>query len=55
MTGTYHAFAQFLAEIGQESRILSVKNVTYNYSPPSKDSDATVSISFVLMAYTFKG
>lgn len=53
--GTYHNLANFFAEIGQDSRILSIKDVTYNVFSPTKDNPSTVSVTFGLIAYTFKG
>jgi type IV pilus assembly protein PilO len=53
--GTYHSMAYFLNEIGQEARILSVKNITYTGTPPSKENSNTVNVSCTLIAYTFKG
>ncbi|MFH1368253.1 MAG: type 4a pilus biogenesis protein PilO [Elusimicrobiota bacterium] len=56
LTGTYHSLAQFLAEIGQESRILNSKNVAFSASgDTSKGAKTTISVNFTLMAYTFKG
>jgi type IV pilus assembly protein PilO len=53
--GTYHNMANFFAEIGQEPRILSVKDVNYSVFAPSKENANTVSVTFTLVAYTFKG
>ncbi len=53
--GTYHAVAYFLCDIGQESRILSVKNVNFTALTPSKDNPNTVNVTCVFLAYTFKG
>ncbi len=53
--GTYHNLASFFAEIGQDPRILSVKDVNYNASAPTKDNPNTVNATFTLVAYTFKG
>jgi type IV pilus assembly protein PilO len=52
--GNYHAIANFLAEIGQDSRILSSRNINFTSMPATKDNLATVSANFVLVAYTFK-
>jgi type IV pilus assembly protein PilO len=53
--GTYHALGYFLNEIGQEARILSVKNINYTGTPPSKENSNTISVNCTLIAYTFKG
>jgi len=56
LSGSYHSFAHFLAEMGQESRILSEKNIVYTsgYSG-GKDNSTTINATFILVAYTFKG
>lgn len=52
--GSYHSVAKFLAEIGQTGRIISAKNLAF--SPLVGGSkDITVSVSFQLVAYTYKG
>jgi type IV pilus assembly protein PilO len=53
--GTYHNIANFFSEIGQDSRILSIKDVNYTALAPTKDNANTVNIIFTLIAYTFKG
>ena len=53
--GTYHNIANFFAEIGQDSRILSVKDINYSAIAPTRDDPSTVSVSFTLIAYTYKG
>ena len=53
--GTYHALAYFLSDIGQESRILSVKNVNFASNTQTKENTNTVNVNFTLIAYTFKG
>ena len=55
LQGTYHALAHFLAEVGQESRILAARNITFAAGQQSKNNEATVSVNFTLIAYTFKG
>lgn len=56
LTGTFHSFAHFLADIGQQSRILSEKNVMFNgASSGAKDYSVTINANFTLLAYTFKG
>ena len=55
MQGTYHSVAYFLDDIGQESRILSVKNINFVSNNPSKDNPSTVNVNCILVAYTFKG
>jgi len=53
--GTYHSLAYFLNEIGQESRILSVKNINFTGSTPTKENNNTITVTCTLIAYTFKG
>jgi len=53
--GTYHGLAYFLSDIGQESRILSVRNINFVSTPPSKDNPNTININCTFVAYTFKG
>ena len=54
-TGGFHSLARFLAELGQESRILSAQNVSLvSYTSTTKESRATVNASFILKAYTYK-
>lgn len=53
--GSYHSLAYFLNEIGQESRILSVRNIAYTASPPTKENSSTINVNCTLVAYTFKG
>jgi type IV pilus assembly protein PilO len=56
LSGSYHGFAHFLAELGQKSRILSEKNITFtSASSGSKDNSTTINANFILVAYTFKG
>ncbi len=52
--GTYHNIALFFAEIGQESRILSVKDVNLTASAPTRENASTVIVTFTMVAYTFK-
>lgn len=53
--GTYHSLAYFLNEIGQESRILSVKNIMFTGVASSKENSNTINVNCTLVAYTFKG
>ena len=55
MQGTYHAIAYFLNDIGQESRILSVRNINFTSNTPSKENPNSVNITCTFLAYTFKG
>lgn len=55
LQGTYHAFACFLSELGQESRILSERNLSMTANAGTKESPATINANFTLIAYTFKG
>lgn len=54
LQGSYHSLAFFLAELGQEPRILSARNIGYTAGPVSKEG-TLVSVTFTLVAYTFKG
>jgi type IV pilus assembly protein PilO len=54
LQGTYHALAHFLAELGQQPRILSVRNVNFAATPSTKENMSTVNVTFMLVAYTFK-
>lgn len=54
LTGQFHTLAKFLATLGQQERILGARNVQMSYSPNPKKGH-TVSVSLMLMAYTFKG
>ncbi|MCB4790761.1 MAG: type 4a pilus biogenesis protein PilO [Elusimicrobia bacterium] len=51
--GTYHSLAQFLSDLGQESRIISAKNLEMSADTSSKNNSITA--SFSIIAYTFKG
>ena len=53
--GTYHSLANFFAELGQRSRILSERNLTITGNPSTKESGTTVNANFTLIAYTYKG
>jgi type IV pilus assembly protein PilO len=53
--GTYHNLASFFAEIGQDPRILSIKDVNYSAIAATKENTNTVNATFTLVAYTFKG
>jgi len=55
LSGTYHSLAHFLAELGQESRILSEKNINFTPGSSGKENTTTINANFVLIAYTFKG
>lgn len=54
MLGTYHGLAYFLADLGQEQRILSAANLVFTAQQMSKDNPASLSVAFKLFAYTFK-
>jgi len=56
--GTYHGLAHFLSELGQESRILSARDIVLSTGQQTaqKGGDpVTINASFTLVAYTFKG
>jgi Tfp pilus assembly protein PilO len=55
LSGTYHSLAHFLADLGQESRIISEKNINFTPESSGKDYSTTINAGFVLIAYTFKG
>jgi type IV pilus assembly protein PilO len=52
--GSFHTLGKFLSVLGQQERILASRNVTLSYNPNPKKGQ-TVSGSFQLMAFTFKG
>lgn len=54
MTASFHTLAKFLASLGQQERILSARNLTLSYAMDPKRGH-TVSGSFILMAYIFRG
>lgn len=54
LRGVYHSLGFFLAEIGQEPRILSTRNITYSAGQASEEG-TLLNVSFTLVAYTFKG
>jgi type IV pilus assembly protein PilO len=51
--GSYHSLAQFFADLGQESRIISARNLTMTADSTTKND--TVTASFTIVAYMFKG
>ncbi len=55
LQGTYHSLAFFLSELGQQPRVLNAKNIVFSINPASKDNPSTVNVSFILVAFTFKG
>ena len=50
---TYHSLGQFLTDLGQESRIISSRNIDMSADTTSKNS--TIIANFSIVAYTFKG
>lgn len=54
ITGQFHTLAKFLSILGQQERILSAKNLQLSYSANPRKGH-TVSGSFILLAYVFKG
>jgi len=53
--GSYHAFAYFISDIGQEPRILSIRNINFTSSQVTKENPNSINVNCVLVAYTFKG
>lgn len=53
--GTYHSLAYFLSDICQEDRILGVKNIILNSFMGDKNNPSSVNVTFILLAYTFRG
>ena len=49
--GSYHNIGRFLAAIALEERIFNVKDVAY----PSAGGDGTMTVSFTLLTYQYKG
>ncbi|MCX5781598.1 MAG: type 4a pilus biogenesis protein PilO [Elusimicrobia bacterium] len=55
LRGKYHPLAHFLADIGQEMRLMSVRSVNMNYSGSTDKNDTLNIVSdFTLIAYTYK-
>jgi len=54
LQGSYHSLAHFLAELGQQTRILNAKNINIS-SSGGKDNETTINATFTLVAYIFKG
>ena len=54
LKGRYHSLARFLADIGQEARIISVRdlNMTY-FGSTNKKEQHNLSSDFVLLSYTY--
>lgn len=57
ISGTYHSVARFLTDIGQSSRVLSTKNILFSFlsGGNSKENPHSITVTFTLTAYTFKG
>jgi type IV pilus assembly protein PilO len=55
LQGSYHALANFLADLGSEARILNARNVKMSVQSQSKDSSNTINVNFTLVAFTFRG
>lgn len=53
--GTYHSLGFFLADMGQGGRLMSSRNLTIAPLGSSKNGSASITATFVLVAYTFKG
>jgi len=53
-TANYHSLAHFFTDIGQEKRILAVRDLTINAQAGS-DKKTTIGGSFYLIAYMSKG
>lgn len=51
--GGYHSLAQFFADLGQESRIISARNLNMTVDNTTKHD--TVTANFTIVAYMFKG
>lgn len=49
--GTYHNLGRFFAAIALEERIFNIKDVNY----PSAQSDGTMTVTFTLLTYQYKG
>jgi Tfp pilus assembly protein PilO len=57
VNASYHSLAQFFTDIGQESRIIGIKDLSLNYLPSSasdKGNTRTIAASFTLVAFTTK-
>ena len=51
--GGYHSLAQFFADLGQESRIISARNL--NMTADNSTKNDTLNANFSIVAYMFKG
>ncbi|MFC1501612.1 type 4a pilus biogenesis protein PilO [Elusimicrobiota bacterium] len=54
LSGRYHPFARFLADIGQESRLISMKDISFSMKKGTKEDPTTLNASFSLIAYSYK-
>lgn len=54
VSGQFHMLGKFLASLGLQERILSARSLSLNYSPNPRKNQ-TISGSFTLLAYAFKG
>ncbi|RLD18426.1 MAG: hypothetical protein DRI36_01455 [Caldiserica bacterium] len=52
---TYHKIASFFAEIGQQERIMSIKDLILNPKNPTPEDPTDMQANFTLVVYTFKG
>jgi len=52
---TYHKIASFFAEIGQQERIMNVKDLILNPKKPTLEDPTDMQANFTLVVYTFKG
>jgi type IV pilus assembly protein PilO len=53
--GNFHTLALFLTDLGQGSRLMSARNVVFSQPQQAKDASVSLSATFTLVAYTFKG
>ncbi len=51
VVGSYHNIGRFLAAVALEERIFNVKDVMY----PAAGGDGTMSVTFTLLTYQYKG
>ena len=54
LRGRYHSLARFFTDIGQTSRLLSVRDVSYTAYKGSVKDPQTITTNFTFVAYTYR-
>jgi type IV pilus assembly protein PilO len=55
MQCSYSSLAHFFSELAQDERILNFRDVNFSGQAPTKEDPDTISVTFTLVAFTFKG